>query len=102
MNERVFIEGRIGRRAFSSVVLASFGVVIFGKDKTLKMRPCTTRLPNHILEFSVPDEVARGMSPRQINSFFDTSEPFEKGFRSVTSSLYDFNGPFWVGALGSL
>ncbi len=42
------------------------------------------------------------MSPRQINSFFDTSEPFENGYRPVTSTLYDFNGPIWVGARGSL
>lgn len=61
-------------------------------------------LPHHTLHFSLPAEIARIVSPKAIDPKFDPGTPdFEKnGFRCITRLMYDFNGPFWVGANGSL
>ncbi len=66
------------------------------------MTRCSVALPYHLLEFALPAEVAAQMHPGKINSSFDPVKGFERGFQILTSKLYDFNGPFWVGARGSL
>jgi hypothetical protein len=69
-----------------------------------EMRTFTIDLPYHVLRFALPEEMAREMSPLQVEKRFDPSEPgiLESGFRVIANKLYDFNGPFWVGAYGSL
>jgi hypothetical protein len=62
-------------------------------------------LPNHTLRFSLPEEIARTMSPLQADPKFDpkTSDTYARdGFRLVASKYYPFQGPFWVGAYGAL
>lgn len=68
------------------------------------MRPYKIDLPRHVLRFSLPEEIAREMSPLQVARYFDPNEPgvLEGGFRQLAGHLYDFKGPFWVGAYGSL
>jgi len=61
-------------------------------------------LPHHVLRFSLPEEIAKEMTPLQVEKRFDPNEPgvFEGGFRQIAFHLHDFKGPFWVGAYGSL
>ncbi len=68
------------------------------------MRPYTIDLPRHVLRFSLPEEMAKEMTPLQVEKRFDPSEPgvLEGGFRQIAGHLYDFKGPFWGGAYGSL
>ena len=69
------------------------------------MRHFVVDLPNHTLRFSVPEEIASQMSPRQADPTFDpkTSKTYERdGFRGLASKYYQFQGPFWVGAYGAL
>ena len=69
------------------------------------MRPYVIDLPNHTLRFSLPEEIAKRMSPLQADPKFDpkTSATYERdGFRGLASKYYQFQGPFWVGAYGAL
>ena len=68
------------------------------------MRPYVIELPKHTLRFSLPLEIARELSPLEVESQFDPSRPkvFDGGFREIAGHLYDINGPVWVGAYGSL
>lgn len=61
-------------------------------------------LPHHVLRFSLPEEIAKEMTPLQVEKRLDPNEPgvFEGGFRQIAGHLHDFKGPFWVGAYGSL
>lgn len=90
------------RRVFLTALFAEFSSTLRAGDKHREMKACTAELPNHVLDFSIPEEMAREMSPRQVNSYFDPSRPFERGFQIVSRTMYDFKGPFWIGALGSL
>lgn len=69
------------------------------------MRPFVVDLPNHTLRFSLPEEIARQMSPLQADPRFDpkTSDTYERdGFRFLASKYYQFQRPFWAGAYGAL
>jgi hypothetical protein len=68
------------------------------------MQSYLIELPHHILRFSLPEEIARDLSPREIESRFDPRDPsfVRNGFREIAGTMHDFNGPFWVGAYGSL
>ncbi|WP_404425806.1 hypothetical protein [Nibricoccus sp. IMCC34717] len=68
------------------------------------MRPYAIELPRHILRFSIPEEIAHNLSPREVEVRFDPCDSsFAKnGFREIAGTMHDFNGPFWVGAYGSL
>ena len=61
-------------------------------------------LPQHTLRFSLPTEIAREVSPQQVEaSFSPTDASFRRvGFRQIAGHMHDFKGPFWKGALGSL
>ena len=68
------------------------------------MRPYTIDLPQHVLHFALPEEMAREMAPTQVMAQFrgNDSAFLKDDFRVLAFHLYDFNGPFWVGANGSL
>jgi len=78
--------------------------VITMQAATPMMRPYTIELPNHIIRFSLPEEIARGMRPTEVERRFDPQDAsFNKnGFREIAGTLYDIKGPFWAGAYGSL
>jgi len=69
-----------------------------------KMRLYTIDLPNHVLRFSLPEEIAQQIQPFQIEAqFVPTDSTYVKdGFRSIVRKYYQFQGPFWVGAYGAL
>jgi hypothetical protein len=91
------------RRNFFSLVL--FGVTgrLVAAERKPVVRSYRIYLPNHVLEFSLPEEIARDLREGRVPEYFDPTEPkaFERGFRPLLSTLYDFNGAFWVGAKGS-
>lgn len=68
------------------------------------MQPYVIELPGHVLRFSLPVAMARGNRPvKQVTRFDPRDDSFaRKDFYKVFSVLHDFNGPFWVGAYGSL
>ncbi len=68
------------------------------------MRTYSIELPDHVLRFSLPEEIARQMPEYRISKRFDSEDPaFKKdGFQNIAGWLHDFNGPFWIGAYGSL
>lgn len=68
------------------------------------MRAYSIDLPGHVLRFSLPEEIALGMTPNEVEKRFDPLDPayFRNGFREIAGTMYDFKGPFWVGAYGSL
>jgi len=68
------------------------------------MKTYTIDFPKHVFRFGIPMEIAKGIWPTDIDQKFD---PFDAaylrdGFRRIGSSLYDFKGPFWKDAYGSL
>jgi len=71
------------------------------------MKNYTIDFPEHILRYSLPQEIADKMEPwvqeKQRSQFSPTDKSFvTSGYRQIAGTLYDFNGPFWVGAYGSL
>lgn len=68
------------------------------------MQSYAIELPHHVLRFSLPEEIARDLSPREIEARFDPRDPsfVRNGFREIAGTMHDLNGPFWVGAYGSL
>jgi len=90
------------RTFFSLVIFCAAGRVVAAGRKPA-VRSYRIYLPDHVLEFSLPEEVARELSEGQVPDYFDPTEPnvFNRGFKPLLSALYDFNGPFWVGAKGS-
>ena len=68
------------------------------------MRSYTIDLPHHVLHFSLPEEISRGMSSTQVETRFAPNDAayLRDGFRLLGGQLHDFDGPFWVGARGSL
>lgn len=68
------------------------------------MQPYVIELPGHVLRFSLPVAMASGNWPvKQVTRFDPRDDSFaRKDFYKVFSVLHDFNGPFWVGAYGSL
>ncbi|MGC4074982.1 MAG: hypothetical protein QM760_21285 [Nibricoccus sp.] len=90
-------------RIISFLGLLLIGVVTL-QAAAPAMRFYAIELPQHVLRFSVPEEIARTLSPLEIESRFDPQDSsfLKNGFRQVAGAMYDFNGPFWVGAYGSL
>ena len=89
------------RRTFlSAVIIGSAGNIVIAKSKPANVT-CSVDLPNHVLEYSLPEEVARQMSARMVDTHFDASEPFERGFRRITGTMVDFGGSFFTGPSGT-
>jgi hypothetical protein len=71
------------------------------------MKNYTIDFPEHILRYSLPREIADKMEPwvqeKQLSQFSPTDKNFvANGYQEIAGTLHDFNGPFWVGAYGSL
>ena len=69
------------------------------------MRSYTIDLPQNVLRFSLPEEIAQHMGPRLIDKSFDpsTNKTFKRdGFRDLVSMYYQIQGPFLVGPYGAL
>lgn len=68
------------------------------------MKSYVIELPNHILRFSLPEEIAREMRPEQVERRFDLHDAsfVKNGFREIAGTLHDIKGLFWIGAYGSL
>jgi hypothetical protein len=90
------------RRIVIPVLFSSLcgGMVMAASSR--KNRHCSVELPNHAIEYSLPEEVAREMRPEWIHSSYNPTKPFERGYQGIVGATYDFNGPVWVGALGTL
>ena len=71
---------------------------------TPKMRPYTIYLPNHVLQFSLPEEIAQQMAPLQVEKRFEPTDAAytRNGFFFLASKYYQFQGSFWAGAYGAL
>lgn len=68
------------------------------------MKPYAIDLPNHVLRFSLPEEIVRGDLPVTLVQRFEPQNAsfVKNGFYEIFATLYDIKGPFWVGAYGSL
>ena len=89
------------RRTFlSAVIIGSAGNIVIAKSKPANVT-CSVDLPNHVLEYSLPEEVARQMSARMADTHFDASEPFERGFRGIAGTMVDLGGSFFTGPSGT-
>jgi hypothetical protein len=68
------------------------------------MKTYVMSLADHGVRFSLPEEMTRGSWPIKVAAHFDPQHPsfLKNGFYSVFDTLHDLNGPFWVGAYGSL
>ena len=68
------------------------------------MKPYAIDLPNHVLRFSLPEEIVRGDLPVTLVQRFEPRDAsfVKNGFYEMFAMLYDIKGPFWVGAYGSL
>ena len=67
----------------------------------------TIDFPEHILRYSLPREIADKIEPlvqeKQLSQFSPSDKNFiAHGYLEIAGTLHDFNGPFWVGAYGSL
>ena len=92
------------RRAVLSTLLCSVvSKLAMGEDKR-GMRAFVIHMPGHLLEFSLPNDLAWQLKDGRVPDYFDPKEPdaFENAHRTLASAMHDFNGPFWTGALGSL
>ncbi len=71
---------------------------------TAPMQTYEIRLPEHVLGLSLPREMVRADSPVKITEQFDPRNDgfIRDGWDDVFETLYDFDGPFWEGAYGSL
>jgi hypothetical protein len=70
----------------------------------LPMQPYEFQLTDHVLRVSLPPEIVRGEWPIRHTRRFDPQNAsfVQDDFYEVFEVLCDFNGPFWVGAYGSL
>jgi hypothetical protein len=67
------------------------------------MKAFEIELPEHVLRFSIPEEITREWPIKHTRWFEPQSPSFERaGFYVVFEALHDVNGPFWLGAYGSL
>jgi hypothetical protein len=71
------------------------------------MKNYTIGFPEHILRYSLPREIADKIEPlvqeKQLSQFSPADKNFvAHSYLEIAGTLHDFNGPFWVGAYGSL
>jgi hypothetical protein len=68
------------------------------------MTPYAIDLPNHIVRFSLPEEITRGDLPVKLIQRLEPQDAsfVRNGFYEIFATLYEIKGPFWVGAYGSL
>lgn len=92
------------RLRFAFRVSLFFGAAVAAFAAQPAMRSYRIDLPHHILHFALPEEIAKGMTPYEVDKQFDPFDAsyFRNGFREIAGTDYEFKGPFWVGTIGSL
>jgi hypothetical protein len=92
------------KRIFLPALLVLWASVVPARAAAPAMKSYTIDLPNHILRFSLPEEIVQGELPFKVVDPFDPQDPsfIKNGFYEIVGALYDVKGPFWVGAYGSL
>lgn len=90
------------RRTFLTSVVAGFGAASANANSTDATVRCTVDLPNHMLEYAVPKEVARNIFDWQRNARFDPVSGFEHGYQHPVAVLHDIAGSFFTGPAGQM
>jgi hypothetical protein len=92
------------RKLIAVLLMCSWACLLPAREPARKARPIVIELPGHILRFSVPSEMLPSKWPVKYVPRFDpqNSNIRDGGFYGVFELLHDFDGPFWVGAYGSL
>jgi hypothetical protein len=69
---------------------------------TPNMRDYAVDMPNHVLRFSLPDDVAEQMLIRHVDNRFDPIDKIfqQDGFHVVVHKYLEFYAPVWSGPLG--
>jgi hypothetical protein len=92
----------MNRRTLLSAMITGMSRIVAADESKGRMTRCTVELPNHWLEYAVPDEVARQMAPFEINTYFEPLRPFKDGFRVMARTMCDLGGSFFTGPSGTL
>jgi len=89
------------RTALSMLLLGAFDLAV-ARNKAA-MKEFAVHFPNHLLKFALPEEMVSWVPPAGVPDYFDPAEHlFTRGFQTLFTTMVDFNGPFWMGARGSL
>lgn len=73
-----------------------------GGAEAAEMQKFTIDLPRHEIRFAAPAELVADMGPDSVSKSFNPDVAFSRQGESLAYLTTDFNGPFWVGAYGSL
>jgi hypothetical protein len=92
----------MNRRGVLTSILVSVSGVAWSRGKRA-MTNYAVHFPAHVVKFALPDEMVRQMPRDQIPDYFEPGDfSFKRGYEGLVTAAVDFEGPWWVGTVGSL
>jgi hypothetical protein len=92
------------RNKIATFLWLYFAMTAAMQASTPAMKSYTIDLPDYVLHFTLPEEMAKDIPPWKLVQRFDSTDSsyLSNGFLEIVAGYHEFKGPFWVGAYGSL